>query len=153
MYKYDISHNTKGEHLSTAADQELADDQLPAGHTPVWIESPSGAPQVQMLERVETETMTGDYQDVMVLYHGSLFREVRDERAAAWCEERGWLYHEARNIYGCEAQCVVLLDCDLYTEYITRGRNMLIIVYRWLLLNIELSLCCVLTIPILQEGY
>ena len=33
------------------ADQELPDDQLPRGHTPIWIEPPSGATQVQMLER------------------------------------------------------------------------------------------------------
>ena len=108
-------------HLSTAADQELADDQLPAGHTPVWIEPPRGATQVQMLERVET--MAGQYQDVMVLYYGG-----SDERAAAWCKERGWKYHDAGNIYGCEAQCVVLLNCPLRTEFLTRGRNMLIIV-------------------------
>ena len=123
MYKYAISHNMSGygtKHLSTAADQELADDQLPAGHTPVWIEPPRGATQVQMLERVET--MAGQYQDVMVLY------DDRDERAAAWCEERGWKYNYASNIYGCEAQCVVLLNCPLMSEYITRGRNMLIIV-------------------------
>ena len=105
-----------------AADQELADDQLPAGHTPVWIEPPSGATQVQMLERVET--MAGQYQDVMVLhYYGG-----SNERAAAWCKERGWKYHLAGNIYGCEAQCVVLLNCPLSTELLTRGRNMLIIV-------------------------
>ena len=109
------------QHLSTAADQELADDQLPAGHTPVWIEPPHGATQVQMLERVET--MAGQYQDVMVLY----WDDSRDERAAAWCEERGWKYLLCDNIYGCEAQCVVLLDCSLYTEYLTRARNMLII--------------------------
>ena len=110
------------QHLSTAADQELADDQLPAGHTPVWIEPPSGATQVQMLERVET--MAGQYQDVMVLYYTNNY----DERAAAWCKERGWKYHFALNIYGCEAQCVVLLDCPLMTEFLTRGRNMLIMV-------------------------
>ena len=124
MYKYNISHNMseyRTEHLSMAADQELADDQLPAGHTPVWIEPPRGATQVEMLERVET--MAGQYQDVMVLYWLS-----RDERAAAWCEERGWQYHWGGNIYGCEAQCVVLLDCPLFPEWITRGRNMLIIV-------------------------
>ena len=110
-------------HLSTAADQELADDQLPAGHTPVWIEPPRGATQVQMLERVET--MAGQYQDVMVLSYGGT---KRDERAAAWCEERGWKYHSALNIYGCEAQCVVLLQCYLLPEFLTRGRNMLIII-------------------------
>ena len=120
LYKYDISHDSQGEHLSTAADRELADDQLPAGHTPVWIEPPGGATQVQMLERVET--MAGQYQDVMVLYDDS-----GDERAAAWCKERGWKYHDADHIYGCEAQCVVLLNCGLVTEYLTRGRNMLII--------------------------
>ena len=120
MYKYNISHDTTGtKHLSTAADQELADDQLPAGHTPVWIETPGGATQVQMLERVET--MAGQYQDIIVLYqHGG-----SDRRAAAWCEDRGWKYRNAWNIHGFEAQCVVLL-CTLETELITRSRNMLI---------------------------
>ena len=121
LYKYAISHKITGiKHLSTAADQELADDQLPAGHTPVWIEPPRGATHVQMLDRVET--MAGQYQDVMVLWWPS-----RDGRAAAWCEERGWQYLYWANIYGCEAQCVVLLDCPLETEYLTRARNMLII--------------------------
>ena len=121
FYKYAISHNmSANKHLSTAADQELADDQLPAGHTPVWIEPPRGATQVQMLERVET--MAGQYQDVMVLYPGG---PGRDERAAAWCEDRGWKY--LSNITGCEAQCVVLLHKGLVTEFLTRARNMLII--------------------------
>ena len=120
LYNYAISHDISGKHLSTAADEELADDQLPAGHTPVWIEPPGGATQVQMLERVET--MAGQYQDVMVLHHWD-----RDERAAAWCEEKGWQYHRANNIHGCEAQCVVLLECGLSTEQLTRARNMLII--------------------------
>ena len=49
-----------------ADDKELAVDQLPAGHTPVWIEPPRQATQVEMLERVET--MARHYQDVMVLF-------------------------------------------------------------------------------------
>ena len=121
LYKYAILHIHEGEHLSTAADQELADDQLPAGHTPVWIKPPRGATEVQMLERVET--MAGQYQDVMVLYYG----RSDESRAAAWCGERGWQYHEAYNIHGCEAQCVVLLNSTMDTEYLTRGRNMLMI--------------------------
>ena len=121
MYKYDISHHDR-EHLSTAADQELADDQLPAGHTPVWIEPPDGATEVQMLERVET--MVAQYQDVMVLY----WADNRSWGIDAWCEERGWKYLSTGNIYGCEAQCVVLLNGrDLETEFLTRARNMLII--------------------------
>ena len=106
-----------------AEDIELAADQLPAGHTPVLIEPPRGVTQVEMLERVEI--MAGQYQDVMVLHWGS---DERDERAAVWCEERGWKYHDADNIFGCEAQCVILLQCALSAEWITRARNMLIIV-------------------------
>ena len=118
---YFISHDVrKAPHLSTAADQELADDQLPAGETPIWIQPPRGATQVDMLERVET--MAGKYQDVMVLNYFS------DKRAAAWCRERGWKYHRAGYIYGTEAQVVVLLKCPLYPELITRGINQLIIV-------------------------
>ena len=78
--------------------------------------------------------MAAQYQDVMVLYY------ERDERAAVWCEERRWNYHSAGHIYGCEAQCVVLLQCPLTAEWITRARNMLIIVDRWFLNNSP-SLC------------
>ena len=102
-------------------DQELPEDQLPRGLTPIWIEPPDGATQVQMLERVE-DIVAGRYQVVMVLHYG------RDVRAAAWCEERGWQYNHAGNITGCEAQCVILLNCGVLPEYITRGINMLIIV-------------------------
>ena len=91
-----------------------------------------------MLERVET--MAGQYQDVMVLHN------QRDERAAAWCEERGWKYHHGTSIYGCEAQCVVLLDCYLYPEWITRARNFLIIINRYF--KFLMILCSVLRLSI-----
>ena len=107
-----------------ANDQELPDDQLPPGQAPVWIEPPEGVTQVEMLERVE-EIIGLEYTDVMVLYSGD-----KDDLAGAWCKERGWQYHSARNITGCEAKCVVLLECDLDPETITRGINMLIIVNR-----------------------
>ena len=108
------------------ADQELAEDQLPPGLTPIWIQPPDGATQVQMLERVE-DIVAGRYQDVMVLHFGNKFG---DKSAEDWCGERGWQYHDANTITGCEAQCVILLDCSLRPERITRGINMLIIVNR-----------------------
>ena len=107
-----------------ANDQELPDDQLPPGQAPVWIEPPEGVTEVEMLERVE-EIIGREYTDVMVLHYYD-----EDDLAGAWCKERGWQYHWANNITGCEAKCVVLLDCHLSPERITRGINMLIIVYR-----------------------
>ena len=66
--------------------------------------------------------MGGRYKDVMVLHYNE------SPAALSWCGERGWQYHDAGNITGCEAQCVILLDCPVKPEYITRGINMLIIV-------------------------
>ena len=112
----------KDNYLSMDADQELPDDQLPPGLTPIWIQPPDGATQVEMLERVkEVMRVIGHETDVMVLYFGS------DEVARAWCRKEGWQYHNAWNIFGCEARCVVLLDCVLDPEYITRGIKKLII--------------------------
>ena len=107
------------------ADQELPDDQLPPGLTPIWIQPPHGVTQVEMLERVkEVMRVIGHETDVMVLYVHD------DEVARAWCGEEGWQYHDAYTINGCEARCVVLLDCGLNPEVITRGINKLIIVSR-----------------------
>ena len=105
------------------ADQELPDDQLPPGLTPIWIQPPDGATQVEMLERVkEVMRVIGHETDVMVVHSGS------DEVARAWCGEEGWQYHFTNNICGCEARCVVLLNCHPHSERITRGINKLIIV-------------------------
>ena len=78
-----------------------------------------------MLERCE-DIVGGRYKDVMVLY--SLYNTDSDPALLSWCGERGWQYHNASNITGCEAQCVIILNCNLRPEFITRGINMLIIV-------------------------
>ena len=123
FYKYWISHHEKDRYLSMDADQELPADQLPRGHTPIWIEPHIGATQVQMLERCE-DIVGGRYKDVMVLYMG----DNRSPALLSWCGERGWQYHDAHHIRGCEAQCVIILNCGLLPELITRGIKMLIIV-------------------------
>ena len=138
-----------------AADEELTDDQLPSGHTPVWIEAPPQTTRVDMLKRVET--MVGEYNDVVVLYRDDFYHDSESDSdnlpparrrrldsissddsddsdvdlgAKEWCAKRGWKFLEDVAIFGCEAQCLVLLDCGLDLELITRARNMLIIVER-----------------------
>lgn len=126
-----ISRFDEDKHLSMAGDKNLPEKLLPEGHTPIWIEPPFGATRVQMLDRVEN--LAGQYQDIMVLDSG------KEERAAAWCKERGWKYHRAANIFGCEAQCVVLIHCNPSAEYITRARNMLILIGRYEELKVAVS--------------
>ena len=113
-----------------ANDQELPDEELPPGQAPIWIKPPKGVTHVEMLERVKEITGT-EYTDLMVLYS-----DDGEDAAGAWCNKRGWKYHNEEDITGCEAKCVVILNCPLLPEYITRGINLLIIVNRYLL-NIE----------------
>ena len=106
-----------------ADDLDVSIDKLPTGYFPLWIQAPEAVSQVKVLNRAK-EIIREEYTDadVMVL-HGD-----EDDEASAWCEERGWQYLDAANINGCEAKCVVLLNVSLYSEYITRGINRLIII-------------------------
>ena len=127
LYKYYVSHHlSHTEYLSMAEDEELPDDQLPSSLSPIWIKPPREATELQVLERVER--IVEKYQgEVMLLYDYDIARETAD-----WCEERGWQHHNSGNISGCEARCVVLLDCRLSPELITRGINILVIINRFL---------------------
>ena len=49
--------------------------------------------------------------------------------AARWCTSNsGWRYVEAPKMVGSEDQQVVLMDVGLAPEYLSRGRNLLVIV-------------------------
>ena len=60
-----------------ANDEELTNDQLPPGLTPVWIEPPEEASHVQMLERVK-DIIGQEDSDVMVLWHRVLMHQEFD---------------------------------------------------------------------------
>lgn len=136
LYKYYVSHHlSPTEYLSMAEDQELPDDQLPSGLTPIWVKPPRQATEVQVLERVENIVEKYQEPGVMLLYDYDIA-----EATADWCRQRGWRHHNSGNISGCEASCVVLLDCRLSPELITRGINVLIIVNRLIMLIVRLLL-------------
>ena len=102
------------------ADEELPNDELPRGFTPIWIQPPSDATQAEKLKRVKS--FIGQETDVMVL-PGSM-----EDQEADWCRDQGWNVMDIFDFAGCEARCVVVLD-DLPTcEAITRAISQLIIV-------------------------
>ena len=134
LYLYFVQDLAQDNHLSMANDQELPDDQLPSGLTPIWIQLPpdldvrrsSSVPR--MLERVEKIPEIEKYQDNVIVL-GTEFGN-QEGIVAQLCRHRGWQYRNADNITGCEAKCVVLLACPLTPEFITRGINMLVILSR-----------------------
>ena len=106
-----------------SSDQELDPDQLPRGHTPIWIQPPRGASLIEMMERVLKIPELEQYKDnVTVLY------DEKDDEVMDMCYERGYKYIEYANMTGAEDQVVILLNTAVVPETITRGINMVIIV-------------------------
>ena len=134
MYLYFVQDLQQNSHLSVAADQELPDDQLPPGQTPIWKQLPpdldlrKGSSIRRMLEKVAEIPEIEEYQGNVTILGTEFGNE--EGKAAELCEQRGWQYRNADNITGCEAKCVVLLACPLTPEFITRGINMLVILSR-----------------------
>ena len=108
-----------------SSDQELDPDQLPRGQTPIWIQPPRGASQIEMMERVLKIPELKQYKDnVTVLY------DDKDSKVMDMCHQRRYRYIEYVKMTGAEDQVVILLNTSVFPEYITRGINMLIIVTR-----------------------
>ena len=105
--------------------QTLDPDQLPRGHTPIWIQPPDGTSQIERMERVLKIPELKQYNNnVTVLYGGSNY-EVMD-----MCNKVGYKYIERDKMIGAEDQVVILFNSSsVGPENITRGINMLIIVY------------------------
>ena len=106
-----------------SSDQELDQDQLPRGHTPIWIQPPEDASPIEMMERVLKIPELAQYNNnVTVLYAGGEDYAVKD-----MCNKLEYKYISHRYITGAEDQVVILLKTILSPEWITRGINMLII--------------------------
>ena len=106
-----------------SSDQELDPDQLPRGHTPIWIQPPKGASLIEMMERVLKIPELAQYNNnVTVMYY------IEDAAVKDMCNKIGYKYIDRGNMTGAEDQVVILLNTNVTPEQITRGINMLIIV-------------------------
>ena len=94
---------------------------LPPGRRPLWVHRSEGITDREVLDRLEEELVG---QSVTLMYSGVSKEETQED-----CGSRGWRCIRRTNMQGAEDGAVVLLDPGvLYTEFITRGRNTLVIV-------------------------
>ena len=78
------------------------------------------------MEFVKRNLLPEDRRDT-----GTVLYQQGNPRAAAerWCaSNNGWRYIEAHKMVGSEDRCVVLMDVGVPPEFISRGRNLLVIV-------------------------
>ena len=104
----------------------MSSDQLPRGQTPIWIQPPKDASEIEMMERVLKIPELKQYNNnVTVLYD----EMSKDYEVMYMCNNHGYKYIDADNMTGAEDQVVILLNTPVLPENITRGINMLVIAY------------------------
>ena len=125
FYRWWISHTEDGgkRYIDMSSDQELDQDQLPKGHTPIWIKPPEDASEIEMMERVHKIPELKLYNNNVTVLYMRKNDEVMD-----MCNKLGYKYIYQYNITGVEDQVVIFLNTFMYPEGITRSINMLIIV-------------------------
>ena len=119
--KYTIEH-TGVTYLSTENDQQAK--FLPPGGLPVWVERVREVTDDQVLDFIN-ENLLDEIEGGTVLYQ----QGNPSGAGERWCTTNsGWRYVEGPKIVGSEDRCVVLMDAGLAPEFISRGRNLLVIV-------------------------
>ena len=101
-------------------DVPVEGDELPQGSTPIWIDVPPHTTHLEILKEVEQLTSS---RSVTVLY----WRGKRDTGAADYCHQKNWHYRDWVEMYGCEDEVIIAIDC-LWPETITRPHNLLVMV-------------------------
>ena len=80
---------------------------------------------VEVLEML-SKKYVGDYA-VTVMYDS----DKHDQKTADYCQQNNWRYVDLYTMHGSEDQCVIITGGDkqmLEPEFITRGRNQLIMI-------------------------
>ena len=120
--KFQIEHEN-GMYLSGIEEDEQA-EHLPPGRLPVWMERSQEVTDGEVLDFINENFVAEAHLSVTVLYG-----DDPNAKAEEWCSEHRWRYLSAAEIWGCENQCVVMIDIGtMHTEFISRGRNLLVIV-------------------------
>ena len=120
--------------MSLEDEVNLEPHELPTGSLPIWIERWPNLTDVMVLEKIKSDyskDMSVTVHKLVPIDDDKLAREENNSEVAEWCRAHGWKFEIDSNVQGTEDECVVILTrplYQLYPEYISRARNLLIIV-------------------------
>ena len=107
-------------YISLDDDVPVEGDELPQGSTPIWIDVSRHTNQLEILVELERLTLS---RSVTVLY----WNGKKESGAEVFCKEKKWNYRDSGEMYGCEDEVIIAIDC-LQPETITRPHNLLVMV-------------------------
>ena len=100
---------------------------LPTGRTTLWFEEMNEISIEAIFGSIKNEHIL-EHETVTLIYNKHGLRNERKENVEQYCIQNGWNFHHGSHFFGCEAQVIILFECSLLFELISRGRTQVIMI-------------------------
>ena len=107
-------------YLDTNNDLKTEQSSLPTGRMPLWVEENTESPIETIFECIK-EKHIQEHDTVTLIYNEHVLRQERKENVEQYCLTNGWKFQHYSHFFGCEDQVIILFECSLLFELISRG--------------------------------
>ena len=114
-------------YLDTKYDLKTELSSLPTGRLPLWVEEIIEVPIETIFESIKGKYIF-EQETVTLIYNEHGLSNERRENVEKYCFENGWNFQHYSHFFGCEDQVIILFECSLLFELISRGRNAIIFI-------------------------
>ena len=114
-------------YLDTKNDLKTDQSSLPNGRKPLWVEQIIEIPVETIFKSIK-EKYIPQHEAVTLIYNEHKLRNERRENVEKYCLKNGWSFQHYSHFFGCEDQVIILFECSLLFELISRGRNAVIFI-------------------------
>ena len=114
-------------YLDTKNDLKTDQSSLPNGRKPLWIEQIIEIPVETIFKSIK-EKYIPQHEAVTLIYNEHTLRNERREIVEKYCLKNGWSFQHYSHFFGCEDQVIILFECSLLFELISRGRTQVIFI-------------------------
>ena len=114
-------------YLDTTYDLKTERSDLPTGRTPLWLEQITEVDIKTIFACIREEHIQKN-ETVTLIYDQYELNDERREAVEQNCVQNGWKFQHYSHFFGCEDQVIILFECSLLLELVSRGRNQMIFV-------------------------
>ena len=114
-------------YLDANNDLKIEQSRLPTGRMPLWVEEIIEAPIETIFECINGKYIL-EKETVTLIYNEHGLSNERRENLEKYCLENGWNCQHYSHFFGCEDQVIILFECSLLFELISRARTEVIFI-------------------------
>ena len=114
-------------YLDTNNDLKTEQSNLPPGRLPLWVEEIIEIPIENIFECIKEKYIL-EHETVTLIFNEHALANERRQNVEKHCLRYGWSFQHYSHFFGCEDQVIILFECSLLFELISRGRSKVIFI-------------------------